>query len=254
MDTETIPDVILRALDPDFAMGWDLFLAGVPLALAFVLFRHARSRGPLWWAGLVAFVLFLPNAAYPLTDFLHFVLKIRQRPYLPDWAVGLFVIPEYVVYIGASFLAYVLSLRFLGDYLRSAGKTRLVTSAELLLHGLCALGIYLGRKPRLNSWDVLTRPATVLEKSAEALDETKSVVFVAITAAVVAVAYYLVKLLIDATYRNRRSDPPHDELLGLIERSGFEVGRDEDGRLFMRRKGLDWPPQPRARGMQRARS
>src|SRR5579863_886556 len=147
MDTETIPEIIRRALDPDFAMGWDLFLAGVPLALAFLLFRRARSRGPLWWAGLAVFVLFLPNAAYPLTDFLHFVLKIRQRPYLPDWAVGLFVIPEYVVYIGASFLAYVLALRFLGNYLRSAGKGRLVVATELLLHGLCALGVYLGRKP-----------------------------------------------------------------------------------------------------------
>jgi uncharacterized membrane protein len=254
MDTETIADIIVRALDPDFAMGWDLFLAGVPLAVAFMLFRRSRSRGPVWWAGLAVFVLFLPNAAYPLTDFLHFVLKIRQKPYLPDWAVGLFVIPEYVVYIGVSFLAYVLSLRFFGDYLRSAGKGRLVVSLELLLHGLCALGIYLGRKPRLNSWDVLTRPATVLEKAAEALDQPRSVLFVAVTAAVVAVAYYLVKSLIDATYHRPRADPVHDELLVLIARSGFEVGRDEDGRLFMRRKGIDWPPQPRVRGMQRSHS
>ena len=44
------------------------------------------------------------------------------------------------------------------------------------------------------------------------------------------------------------------ELLGLIERNGFEVGRDEDGRLFMRRKGLDWPPQPRIRELRRSHS
>src|SRR5262249_14515326 len=157
-----------------------------------------------------------------------------QRPYLPDWAVGLFVIPQYVLYIGASFVAYVLSLRFLGEYVRAAGKGRLVVWLELLLHGLCALGIYLGRKPRLNSWDVLTRPATVLEKAAEALDQPKSVLFVAVAAAVVAAAYYGVRLVVDATYRGHRVEASRDELLGLIARSGFEVGRDVEGRLYLR--------------------
>jgi uncharacterized membrane protein len=254
MDTETIPEIVQRALDPDFSMGWDLFLAGVPLALAFVLFRRARSRGPVWWAGLALFVLFLPNAAYPLTDFLHFVLKIRQRPYLPAWAVGLLVIPEYLVYIGASFLAYVLSLRFLGDYLRSHGKVRLVAPVELVLHGLCALGIYLGRMPRLNSWDVLTRPATVLEKSAGALDQPKSVLFIAITAVVVAAAYYPARSLVDALRRGHSAAPPRHELIGLLERNGYEVGRDAEGRLFLSRKGLDWPPQARIRGLRRSHS
>ena len=135
MGTSTLTDVIQQSTStPDFAMGWDLILAVVPLALAIVLFRRGLSRGPLWWAGLVLFVLFLPNAAYPLTDFLHFVLKVRQRPHLPAWAVGLLVVPEYFLYIGASFLAYVLSLQFLGEYLRRIGRPRAVAPVEGLLH------------------------------------------------------------------------------------------------------------------------
>jgi uncharacterized membrane protein len=244
MGSSNLTDVIQQALDPDFAMGWDLFLALVPLALAFVLFRHGPTRGPLWWIGVVLFVLFLPNAAYPLTDFLHFVLKVRQRPHLPAWAVALLVVPEYFLYIGASFLAYVLSLQFLGDYLRRIGRPRAAVPLVGVLHALSALGIYLGRVLRLNSWDALTRPIAVVGASAGAFDRAKTSLFVVGTGILVASAYYVVRYLTDAIRNARPGDASRDELLALLDRTGFEVGRDADGSLFMRRKGLDWPPRP----------
>jgi uncharacterized membrane protein len=243
MDTPTLTDVIQQALDPDFAMGWDLFLALVPLALAVFLFRRGQSRGPVWWVSLALFVLFLPNAAYPLTDFLHFVLKVRQRPHLPAWAVALLVVPEYFVYIGASFLAYVLSLQFMGAYVRRIGKPRVVASLEALLHALSALGIYLGRVLRLNSWDALTHPVTVVGASAGAFDRAKTSLFVVGTCILVAAAYYAIRFLIDAVLNRRPISASQDELLGLLDRVGYEVGRDADGRLFLRRQGLDWPPR-----------
>jgi uncharacterized membrane protein len=33
---------------------------------------------------------------------------------------------------------------------------------ELALHGVCSVGIFLGRILRLNTWDLLVRPGTVL--------------------------------------------------------------------------------------------
>jgi uncharacterized membrane protein len=215
----------------------------VPLALAFLLFRRPNRVGLLWWVGLAAFVLFLPNAAYPLTDFLHFVLKVRQRPYLPAWAVGLFVVPEYVLYIGSSFLAYTLSLQYLGTYLRRAGKPGWVRPAEALLHALCAVGIYLGRALRLNSWDALTHPGTVVEASAGAFDRAKSALFVVGTAIVVAAAYYAVRQVLDVIATRQPAEASREDLLGLLHQAGFEVGYDADGRLFLRRRGLDWPPR-----------
>jgi uncharacterized membrane protein len=253
MGNETIPDIVQQALSPDFDMGWDLFLAGIPLALAVVLFRRGLSRGPLWWVGVALFVLFLPNAAYPLTDFLHFVMKVRQRPYLPAWAVGLLVVPEYFLYIGASFLAYVLSLQFLGTYLCRVGKPRIVGVLEALLHTLSAVGIYLGRARRLNSWDALTQPVSVLAKSAEAFDRLGSVLFIAGTGAAVAAAYYAARYLFDRVRPRFQADLSRDELLGLLRHSGYEVGRDADSRLFMRRTGLEWPALAKRRDSSNAR-
>ena len=243
MDTETIPGIIRRSLNPDFAMDWDFFLACVPLVVAYLLFSRPGKRGLFWWFGLVLFVLFLPNAAYPVTDILHFVLKVRQRPYLPTWAVGLIVVPEYLLFIGASFLAYVLSLQLVGEYLRHVGLQRLVRPAELSLHAACAVGIYLGRALRLNSWDALRMPATVAEKSVGAFDHARSLLFVVGTAAIIALAYYLVGYLTTAIRNRRPAEPGRDELLRLLDHNGYEVGRDSAGRLFLRRRGLDWPPR-----------
>jgi uncharacterized membrane protein len=242
MENEAVPDIIRRALNPDFAMDWGFFLALVPLCLAAWLFQPTRRPGPVWWAGVVLFILFLPNAAYPLTDILHFVLKVRQRPYLPTWAVGLIVVPEYLVYIGVSLLSYVLSLHRIGSYLRYNGLPRLVLPMELTLHAASAVGIYLGRSPRLNSWDALTHPKTVLELSAGALDRGKSSLFIFGTALIIAIAYYLVGYVVTAVQRRQVSALGPDELHRLLDRSGYEVGRDPAGHLFLRRKGLDWPP------------
>jgi hypothetical protein len=171
------------------------------------------------------------------------VLKVRQRPHLPAWAVALLVVPEYFLYIGASFLAYVLSLQFLREYLRRIGRPRVVAPVEGLLHAGTAMGIYLGRVLRLNSWDALTNPVAVVGASAGAFDRAKTTLFVVGTGVLVAACYYAVRFLVDAVRGPRAADAGRDELLGLLDRSGYEVGQDADGRLFLRRKGLDWPPR-----------
>jgi uncharacterized membrane protein len=250
MDTESIVETVQRALSPDFDMGWDLFLAGVPLAIAYAVFRRRFLPLAIGWIGMVLFVLFLPNAAYPLTDFLHFVLKVRQRPYLPSWAVAACVVPEYLLYIGISFLAYVWSVKFAGDYLRRIGRSRLVFPAELSLHALSAIGIYLGRALRLNSWDALTHPGRVMTAAASAFDRPKTALFTVGTALLVATTYYAVRFVIDALLRRPSPIATPDELSLLLEQAGFETGRTDDGRLFLRRRGLDWPPQ---RGIRRDR-
>ncbi|MGK7901267.1 MAG: DUF1361 domain-containing protein, partial [Hormoscilla sp.] len=100
-------------------MGWNLFLAFIPLCLSFWLFRSTRSRSLLWWAVCLVFVAFLPNAPYVLTDTIHLIEDIRQN--YSVWIVTLVLIPLYTLFILLGFEAYVLSLLNLGNYLKQQG-------------------------------------------------------------------------------------------------------------------------------------
>ncbi len=157
-------------------MSWNLFLAIVPLILSVLLFRrtqlgtstlivpplplHLRHRSWLWWIGVLTFVAFLPNAPYILTDIIHFIDEVRQYAQ-SIWVITLVLIPLYVFFIFAGFEAYVVSLINLGYYLNQRGLRRYVLASELAIHALSAVGVYLGRFLRFNSWDIVTRLDTL---------------------------------------------------------------------------------------------
>ena len=149
---------LLEAAHPDFRMGWNLSLAISPLLLSIGLFRTGRWPSILWWPTLVVFLLFLPNAAYVLTDVLHLVHEIRHEPYLPVWIVSLVTIPQFALFMLAGFESYVLSLLNLGHFLGQRGRAGWVLPIELTIHFLSAVGIYWGRFQRANSWDAIADP------------------------------------------------------------------------------------------------
>jgi len=137
-------------------MGWNLVLALVPLGLARFLFGHRPRPAWLLWAGGAAFVAFLPNAPYVLTDLLHLPDDLA-RLHSPWLAAA--VLAQYACLIGVGFVAYVLALVRLERWLAGHGVSRgRVLAIDLSLHAVCAVGILLGRVFRFNSWDVLTDP------------------------------------------------------------------------------------------------
>ncbi|HEV7649234.1 MAG TPA: DUF1361 domain-containing protein [Actinophytocola sp.] len=138
-------------------MGWNLVLALVPLGLSRFLFGDRGRPAWLLWTGGAAFVAFLPNAPYVLTDLLHLpddLAHVHDSPWLAAALVA-----QYACLIGAGFVAYVLALVRLERWLAGRGVSRgAVLATDLSLHALCAVGILLGRVFRFNSWDVLTDP------------------------------------------------------------------------------------------------
>jgi uncharacterized membrane protein len=140
-------------------MAWNLFLALVPLAIAVSLFARPRARTVGWWLGLGAFVAFLPNAPYVLTDVIHLVEDTRATS--SPAVVSFALMPQYAVFFLVGFEAYVLSLLLVGRYLRRVGLARWIVPVEVALHALCAVGVHLGRFERLNTWDVITRPSLI---------------------------------------------------------------------------------------------
>lgn len=139
---------------------WNLFLAFIPLTLSFYLFRPSAMRNIVWWAAFIIFAAFLPNAPYILTDSIH-ILELSHQSY-PTWSIILILIPQYVLFIGAGFEAYVISLTQLDSYLVHLTSKKNLVWVNATTHCLCVVGIYLGRFERFNSWDFVTKPGVVI--------------------------------------------------------------------------------------------
>lgn len=170
---------------------WNLFLAFIPLALSFWLFRRGKSRSFIWWLGFVVFLAFLPNAPYILTDIIHLIHDVRAVDSI--WTVTLVVFPLHLAFILSGFEAYVLALINLGYYLQRIGMKKLIVPAELSIHALCAVGIYLGRFPRYNSWDLIAQPDALVDTVFKDLIGKIPLAIVFITFAVLTILYWLFK-------------------------------------------------------------
>lgn len=172
-------------------MTWNLFLALVPLGLSVWLFRLAPTRSTVWWIGVFAFIAFLPNAPYVVTDLIHLVHELRDdRSLLISTLV---VIPKYLLFVFVGFEAYVLSLINVGHYLKRQGLGSTILQVELALHGLSAIGVYLGRIERFNSWDLVTRPNHVIRSVAENLLDERPLLFMIVGFAITTGLYWGLK-------------------------------------------------------------
>ena len=131
------------------SLVWNLFLAWIPFVLAIALlvgYRHRVGRlGLLALGG--AWLLFLPNAPYVLTDFVH--LGVDHRLF-DTVLIGSFALTSLALGFASLLLVQLVVTRAAG-----AALGWVVALSSLLLSGL---GIYLGRVQRLNSWDLVHRP------------------------------------------------------------------------------------------------
>ncbi|OIP69604.1 MAG: hypothetical protein AUK43_12390 [Oscillatoriales cyanobacterium CG2_30_40_61] len=171
---------------------WNLFLAFIPWALSFWLFRRkimARNWG--WWIIYIVFIAFLPNAPYLLTDIIHLIRIIRAN--YSVWIITLVFIPLHVFAIMAGLQAYVLSLINQGHYLKRQGVKQYIFASEIMTHLLCAIGVYLGRFRRFNSWDLVTQPDVVFLKTIDDLTDKKPLIVIIITFVVITISYTLMK-------------------------------------------------------------
>ena len=134
---------------------WNLFLAMLPALFGFV-FARATQRGGGAFVRTISFVLwllFLPNAPYIITDFVH----LKALPRIPLW----FDTALLLSFAGTGLLLAYSSVADVQSAIaarfgRLAGW--LVAFFSLLLSGF---GIYLGRFLRWNSWNAITEPVDV---------------------------------------------------------------------------------------------
>ncbi|NEQ28615.1 MAG: DUF1361 domain-containing protein [Microcoleus sp. SIO2G3] len=173
-------------------IAWNLFLAFIPLALSFWLFRrNSLSRSVVWWAAFLVFIAFLPNAPYLLTDIIHLIEAIRD--FYSVWIITLVFVPPHLLAILAGFEAYVVSVMNQSYYLQRLGTRKFVVWVELMTHALSAVGIYLGRFLRFNSWDFITKPDDLARSTINELTAKRPLLVMVVTFVILTVSYWLMK-------------------------------------------------------------
>lgn len=138
---------------------WNVFLAGFPAALALLADRlHATGARGATLGVLALWLLFLPNAPYVLTDFVH----LEARAPVPLWYdIALLGTASLAgLALGAASLARVHAI------VRTEAGPRAALVAVLGASLASGYGIYLGRFARLNSWDLALHPLAVLSRAA----------------------------------------------------------------------------------------
>ncbi len=134
---------------------WNLFLAWLPLLLAYLSLRSLPRRPLLALIAALAWLAFFPNAPYILTDIMH----LRYD----DGITVLFdVLLLFTFAISGITLGFV-SLRWMQvSVARRIGMWWSRGFAVMVL-GLSGFGIYLGRFLRWNSWDIVTNPLSLAQ-------------------------------------------------------------------------------------------
>ncbi|WP_017296761.1 DUF1361 domain-containing protein [Nodosilinea nodulosa] len=172
---------------------WLLVVIVLAAILSIRIFKKTpTAQSWLWWVGLVLFFAFLPNAPYVLTDIIH-LIRGTSSGQIPVWVVALIFIPLHIAAIGLGFEAYVISILNLAIYLKQHGAKRLILPIELLIHALCAVGIYLGRFLRFNSWDLVVDPTGVIAYTLDVLTSKRPAAVIFVTFLILASLYWLMK-------------------------------------------------------------
>ncbi len=149
--------VYISRLPTFWFLVWNLWLAWIPYLCALgVVFFHRRDRRAWWMLVLpgCAWLIFLPNAPYIITDLWH----LDARPRVPMW----YDIGMLATFAWTGWFLGLASLRMMQEIVETFVGRIVGWSFVLATLGLSGLGIYLGRFLKWNSWDLLFRPQSVV--------------------------------------------------------------------------------------------
>ncbi|KQC34311.1 hypothetical protein AAU57_13905 [Nonlabens sp. YIK11] len=148
-------------------MGWNLFLALLPYGMMWILKRRysylellpETLRRLIFSVYSVLWLLFLPNAPYMITDFIH--LEIGATYWWLDFILltAYAITGLYYLYLSIKHWMDLMSVVFTGW-----SKIQKSTTVHLIFL-LCSIGVHLGRNLRYNSWDLLHHTKDLVKDS-----------------------------------------------------------------------------------------
>lgn len=131
-------------------LAWNIMLAWIPYIISGWLQEANPERKWTINLLLITWLLFLPNAPYLITDFIH-LHKRAGIPLMFD-LVLLFLFSFTGLALG------LLSVQRTEQWWRLNRSRIAAPRLRIIVFLLCGFGIYLGRVERWNSWDVLANP------------------------------------------------------------------------------------------------
>ena len=145
---------------------WNLWLAWIPFIFALVLYDGYRRGRSTWFVAVlgVLWLLFLPNAPYIVTDFVHLGDPGAEALWFDAFMIGAFALVGLVLGLGSLVLVQTVVTDAWGVV---AGW---VVGVGALV--LSSVGIYLGRFAEVNSWDAVLDPGRVLDPIVDQVRES----------------------------------------------------------------------------------
>ncbi|WP_350293526.1 DUF1361 domain-containing protein [uncultured Croceitalea sp.] len=139
--------------DPLFIfLGWNLILALIPFGITLFIYKNPSILSR-WYSRIgftLIWLLFLPNAPYIVTDFIHLQLSKPNLLILDFILIGSCAI--------TGVLSGLYSFKIMIELLSLFYSKKFIHILSITISLLCGFGVYLGRVVRLNSWDIFTRP------------------------------------------------------------------------------------------------
>ncbi len=139
-------------------MLWNLFLAFIPYAISYWLYDNLKivANKLKLVAILSAWLLFIPNSFYIITDLFH----LDEFVSAPKWFDLLLLLS----FAWNGLLFGIASLRKMEIILQKISGRSFSLFIVFAVMWLNAFGVYIGRYLRYNSWDVITQPFSLFNE------------------------------------------------------------------------------------------
>lgn len=130
---------------------WNILLAFIPFFISSILLLRTNKENiikPFFIIGFILWFIFLPNAPYVITDFIH-LGRIHSVPVMYD--IFLLFASAWV-----SLLMGLYSLLHMEKILLLRFTKKITDIIIVIIIFFTSFGVYLGRYFRFNSWDLFT--------------------------------------------------------------------------------------------------
>ena len=181
---------------------WNLFLAWIPLVLALVihgLSAHFKRLSIELAACGIVWILFFPNAPYIVTDLVHW----SGHAPIPKWFDLLMIMS----FAWTGMLLGYLSLYLMQELVRRWKGRAWSWCFVIVVLALSSFGIYLGRFRRLNSWDVVSHPMSLLSDVARSADFARSPETLAFSVTFFSFSFFTYLTLFTLTHLHGLAEP-----------------------------------------------